>query len=107
MNISTACSFAADSTPVIVPAARPAPYARSMAGYLARSGALNVRLLALVKSRRGQVASETMMRSGNDMVCMMGRRMSGHPSCAITDESAVSTIEWMMDCGWMTMSMLS
>lgn len=24
--------------------------------------------------------------------------MSGHPSCAMTDESAVSTIEWMMDC---------
>ena len=28
-------------------------------------------------------------------------------ACASTDESAVSTMEWMMDCGWITMSMLS
>ncbi len=26
---------------------------------------------------------------------------------ASTDESAVSTMEWMMDWGWITMSMLS
>ncbi len=40
---STALSFAALSTPVIVPPARPAAYERSIDGYLARSGTLNVK----------------------------------------------------------------
>lgn len=42
MNISTALSFAALRTPVIVPPARPAAYARSMDGYFTLSGVLNV-----------------------------------------------------------------
>ena len=29
------------------------------------------------------------------------------PTWASTDESAVSTMEWMMDWGWITMSMSS
>ena len=43
MNISTAFSFAALRTPVMVPPARPAAYASSIDGYLTLSGALNVR----------------------------------------------------------------
>lgn len=42
INISTAFSFAALRTPVIVPPARPAAYARSIEGYFTLSGALNV-----------------------------------------------------------------
>ena len=53
-----------------------------MEGYLARSGGLKVRLLALAKSRRGQVASLQGTRSGHDIVYRMGSRMSGQPSCA-------------------------
>lgn len=48
------------------------------------SGALNVKLLALVKSNLGHVLSCTGTRSGHDMVYMIGRRISGQPSC--TDE---------------------
>jgi len=76
------CSFAALSTPVMVPPALPAAYASSMLGYFSWSGCLKVRLLALEKSSRGQVASPTEMRSGQDMVYMMGRRMSGQPNCS-------------------------
>ena len=32
----------------------------------------------------------------------MGSRMSGNPSCAFTDPSTNSTMEWMIDCGWTT-----
>lgn len=42
MNISTAFSLAALRTPVIVPPALPAAYARSIDGYFTLSGALNV-----------------------------------------------------------------
>ena len=31
----------------------------------------------------------------------------GAGTCARTEESCVSTMEWMMLCGWITMSMLS
>lgn len=50
------CSLAADRTPVMVPPARPAAYARFMEGYLAWSGLVKVRELALKKSRRGHVS---------------------------------------------------
>ena len=46
-----------------------------------RSGALKVRLFALVKSRRGHVLSLTGTRSGKLIVYMIGRRISGQPSC--------------------------
>ena len=42
MNNSTAFSLAALRTPVMVPPARPAAYARSIDGYFTLSGALNV-----------------------------------------------------------------
>jgi hypothetical protein len=41
-NISTAFSLAALRTPVIVPPARPAEYAKCIDGYFTLSGALNV-----------------------------------------------------------------
>jgi len=37
----------------------------------------------------------------------MGSRMSGQPSWQMHEESAVSTPEWMIDCGWMTTLMSS
>lgn len=41
-----------------------------------------MRLLALVKSRRGHVTSEQGTRSGHDIVYRIGNLMSGQPSCA-------------------------
>jgi hypothetical protein len=38
-------------------------------------------LLALLKSRRGHVISLVATRSGQDIVYIMGSRMSGQPSC--------------------------
>lgn len=45
-KISFARSFAAFMAAVMLPPARPAAYARSMHGYLTRSGSLNVKLAA-------------------------------------------------------------
>jgi hypothetical protein len=86
------CSFAALSTPVMVPPALPAAYATFMLGYFAWSGCLNVRLLALLKSRRGHVTSLVLTRSGHDMVYMMGSRMSGQPSCRTQPQHMVHGI---------------
>ena len=65
----------------MVPPARPAANARSMAGYFARSGLRKVRSPILTKSRRGQVDSLQGTRSGHDIVYRIGSRMSGQPSC--------------------------
>jgi hypothetical protein len=40
-----------------------------------------------VKFKRGHVTSEQWMRSGHDIVYKIGKRMSGQPSWASTDES--------------------
>lgn len=48
--------------------------------------------------RNGGVPSGQLAAAPAHMVYRMGRRMSGQPSCASTDESAVSTMEWMIDC---------
>ncbi len=63
---------------------------------------LKVRSPIFTKSRRGHVCSLHCTRAGQLMVYRMGSRMSGQPSCASTLESAVSTMEWMMDWGWIT-----
>lgn len=41
----------------------------------------------LQRSRRGQVISEQYILSGHDIVYRIGKRISGHPNCARTDES--------------------
>ena len=69
----------------------------SIEGYFLLSGFLKVRSPISMKSSLGQVSSEVMILSGQDSVYRIGRRMSGQPSWASTEESAVSTMEWMMD----------
>ena len=47
------------------------------------------------------------MRSGYASAYWIGSRMSGGLSWAFTDPSTNSTMEWMMLCGWMTISISS
>ena len=47
------------------------------------------------------------MRSGQASAQAIGVRMSGAPSCAITEPSSYSTIEWITLCGWITTSIAS
>lgn len=61
-----------------------------MEGYFLWSGALKVKLLALVKSRRGHVTSEHCTRSGHDMVYRIGSLMSGQPSCTAPQHLSIS-----------------
>lgn len=81
---------------------QPPPSAPPSALSPPRGARLNVRSPIFTKSRRGHVCSLHCTRAGQLMVYRMGSRMSGQPSCASTLESAVSTMEWMMDWGWIT-----
>lgn len=62
-----------------------------------------------VKSRRGHVASWTITRSGHDMVYMIGRRISGQPSCGRTQGMSSNSVrgvtkgimEMMLHKGWL------
>ena len=75
-----------------------------MQGYLLGSGLRKLSWPTSVRSKRRQGVSS---RSGQLMQYKIGSFMSGHPSWASTEESANSTIEWMIDWGWITISMWS
>ena len=94
--------------PVIVPPTRPAAYASPMQGYLSLSRPLNVMLPNSTRSKRGSHWSWGMRtRCGQLTLYSKGSRMSGQPSCAITELSCVSIALWMIDCGCTTTSMSS
>ena len=79
---------------------RPAPGRESAAGPGARRSACR-------SPHRSSGATPDSMRSGKASACAIGVRMSGLPSCAITEPSTYSTIEWTTLCGWITTSICS
>ena len=53
------------------------------------------------------IDSATMMNKGFEIIearWLFGMRMSVGPSCAKTEPSTNSTMEWIVDCGWITTS---
>ncbi len=101
-NADTATSLAAFSTMESPSAPSSALNARARHGNRSVSGGSNSRRPARARSSDGRNAPH---RSGYENAYWIGRRISVTPSCAITDPSISSTIEWTMDCGWTSTSM--
>ena len=99
-NDATATSLAAFSTTgQRWPPASSARYARRRHGNRSWSGASKSSRRARGRSSGGSGASH---RSGYENAYWIGSRMSVTPSCAMIEPSISSTIEWTIDCGWMT-----
>ena len=87
-----------------VAAGASASYASARHGKRAGSGASNV---SAASRARSSGATPGRCAPGYASACAIGVRMSGLPSCASTEPSTYSTIEWITLCGWITTSMRS
>ena len=88
--------MAALNTAGSVPPATPARRASPSAGNASCRGASNSRLPSAAKSG---AASPPATRSGQVSAYWIGKHMSARLSCASTEPSMNSTIEWTIDCG--------
>ncbi len=104
-NASTATSLAALSVTAALPPAFSAAIGQPQAGKALQVGSLEVELARPRKSPAG--ARPIRCAPGNPSACAIGVRMSGLPSCASTEPSTYSTIEWITLCGWITTSICS
>ncbi len=101
---ATATSSAVISAAVAREPMAPASRAIRSAGKRASSGARKSSRPAATRS--GGDAGEG-RRRGYVMAYWIGRRMSGVPSCALSDPSRKRTAEWTTDWGWTTTSIRS
>ena len=104
-NAATATSLAAFRTSGAAPPARPAWRASPRHGNADSSGASKVRRPERSPGRGREPG--TASRSGYVSAYRIGMPMSGMPSCARTERSTNSTIEWTIDCGCTTTSIRS
>src|SRR5579883_2492025 len=97
----TATSLAAFRATGVSPPACAADCASARQRNFCGSGARKSSLEVFTRSRN---STPEAILSGHASAYAMGVRMSGEPSCAMSEPSRYSTREWMMLCGCTTMS---